>query len=371
MKVGKINNIEIQLNFSTLVIVALVGYYAAFILYLEDPNSSLLILFIVGIVNGVIILFSIFIHELMHSLLAQQYGLKVSEIEIYLFGGVSKIQEEPKTAKSEIIISSIGPIMSLILGTILLLPLLIRINYMPLYITLLYCGLSNILLGIFNFLPAFPMDGGRVLRAYLWKKRNNLLSATKSASKVGIYFGYALVILSFLSLFVSWFSGIWLVLSGWFLITAAKKAYNQTVYEVSVSNFRAREIAGAPKPAIPVKTLLADAISQYFIYYKHQYFPVVEGDRLLGIVHIDDVKKISDQLRSKMNVGDIIKKLSDLPAVYDDETGKYVLNKLISMKSEPRIALVIERTDHKLIGLIGYEDLSNILKFAEFKNIQQ
>ncbi len=368
MKIGTIKGIEIKLHFSTLVIVALVGYYAASLLYSLTPSVSIFILVVVGIINGVALLFSILIHELMHSILAQRYGLKVSEIELYLFGGVSKIQEEPRTAKSEIRISAIGPITSLILGAILLLTLFfLQITYAPLIVTLFYLGYSNIVLGIFNFLPAFPMDGGRVLRAYLWKKRDNLLSATKTASRVGVGFGYGLIIFGILSLFTTGISGMWLILIGWFLTSSAKQSYVQTVYEVTLSNFQAKEIAGVPKPAMPFNLLIGDAISQYFLRYKYQYFPVVEGDKLVGIVHAEDVKKIPVQKRGEMIVGYVSRKLSDFPTAYTDESGKEILSKLNNIKSGPHLAIVVQKNNNDIIGFIGEEELVNVMRFADIK----
>jgi len=119
------------------------------------------------------------IHELSHSLVAQKYDLDVREIELYLFGGVSKIEEEPRTPKSEMIISVVGPLSSLLIGLGLLALFFLPINLPSVIsITLLYSGISNVGLSLFNLFPAFPIDGGRILRAFLWKRKNDQFSNT-------------------------------------------------------------------------------------------------------------------------------------------------------------------------------------------------
>ncbi|MHA2088583.1 MAG: M50 family metallopeptidase, partial [Promethearchaeota archaeon] len=169
MKIAKIKGIEIRLHLSTLLIIALVGFYAASLYAALIPNASIIELITVGLINGIIILASILTHELSHSIIAQRNGLEVTEIELHLFGGVSRIEEEPHTPRAEILIAIVGPLSSLLIGIILLV-----LFYLPLSIptflvvTFFYSGISNIGLGIFNLLPAFPIDGGRVLRAFLW-----------------------------------------------------------------------------------------------------------------------------------------------------------------------------------------------------------
>lgn len=277
MKLGKIKNIQIKLHLSTLIIVALVGYYAATLYFdLVGGKAALWEYILVGALNGVLMLFSIFIHELMHSIFAQRYGLKVTEIELYVFGGVSKIQEEPKTPKTEFIIAIVGPLTSLFLGvglfTLYLQPFFL---FSPiLIVTFYYSGYTNLILGAFNMLPAFPMDGGRVLRSILWKKRKDLLSATKTASKVGVAFGYALIAIGFLeTIFLEDFSGLWTVLMGFFLASSARKGLIQTIYDLRLSNFTARQIMRQPRVAIPINIFVNDAVKDAFTTYRYPYFP--------------------------------------------------------------------------------------------------
>ncbi len=357
MKLGKVRGIAIKFHFSMLLIVALVGFYAANF-YLETvPNAPMWELLLVAILNGIIIVFSILIHELSHSLMALRYGLKVSEIELYLFGGVSKMEEEPKTPRSELVISVVGPLSSFILGIICLIIFFLPIILpMWLLVTLFYSGITNIGLGIFNLLPAFPMDGGRVLRSILWNKRKNILSATKTASKVGRFFGYSLMVLGFIQMiFGGIFSGFWLVLMGSFLSSAAKKSYEQTVSEVALSSISVREIlVGARKFVIPFELPLIEGLRDYFIVFSQIYFPVVrEGGEIVGIIHLEDIKKIPIEHRYRYIIGDIMNSISDFPIIFKEDTGKDVMKKLLKMEKKPYIAIAKERETQNILGFIS------------------
>ncbi|MHA1148076.1 MAG: site-2 protease family protein [Promethearchaeota archaeon] len=367
MRIGKIRNIDIKLNISTLLIVGLVAFYSASLyLDLESTEVSLLELFIVGIINGIILLVSILLHELMHSIMAQKYGLKVREIELNLFGGVSKIEEEPRTAKSEFIISGVGPLTSLILGGIALLISLLPLP-LPKFIifTLFYSGFTNIILGIFNLIPAFPMDGGRVLRSILWQRRKDLISATKTASRVGVFFGYAFIFWGIAQIFLfGVISSIWLIFIGTFVISSAKNAFTQTLYQLQLSQINARDIIRIPKVFIPYEMSIQEALHRYFMVYKFPYFPVIQGALIVGIIHVDDIKKIPNAYRFQTLVGSVMREISEFPQVQSDENGKDVLTLLNNMGDIPHIA-VVEDENNRLIGFIGTEDIVTALKYAQ------
>ena len=367
MKIAKIKGIVIKLHLSTLFIVALIGFYATNFYAAIIPGAPVFELITVGLINGLIILFSILIHELSHSLVAQRFGLNVTEIELYLFGGVSKIEEEPRTPKSEVLIAIVGPLSSLLIGGFMLLMFILPISLPAfLLVTLFYSGISNIGLGIFNLLPAFPIDGGRILRAFLWGRRKNLISATKSASRVGVGFGYVLMIYGILQIFTSGLiNGIWLIIMGSFLKSTARQAYVQTVNEVALSNISVNEILRIPQRnlEIPFEMLISDAVREYFIPYKKSYFPISKGDAIVGIVHIEDIKKIPLRRRSQFIIGYIMRKISEFPEISDDKTGKEVMKKLNQSGDIPHIIVVRGKDNKELIGFIGKDELISALKY--------
>jgi Zn-dependent protease len=367
VKIAKIKGIVIKLHLSTLLIIALVGFYASNFYTALNPSAPIIEIIAVGLINGIIILLSILIHELSHSIVAQRYGLDVTEIELYLFGGVSKIEEEPRTPKSEALIAIVGPLSSLIIGVLMLIGFFQPIPIPAfLAVTLFYSGISNIGLGIFNLLPAFPIDGGRVLRAFLWKRRDNLISATKSASRVGVGFGYGLMVFGLFQIFTSGIvNGIWLMIMGSFLRSTARQSYVQTLNEFTLSNISVKEMLSIPKSnlEIPFELLISDAVREFFIPYQKSYFPVIKGDQIVGIVHINDIKKIPIQQRSKFGVGYIMRKISEFPSIDDDQTGKEVLKKFNSIRDLPKLLIVHEKDHKQLLGFIGEEELSSSLRY--------
>ncbi|MFX0036214.1 MAG: site-2 protease family protein, partial [Candidatus Hermodarchaeota archaeon] len=369
IKIAKIYGIEIKLHFSTLLIIGLVGFYSINFYLSIIPNAPLIELIFVGLLNGIILLISVLIHELSHSIVAQRYGLRVTEIELYLFGGVSKIEEEPRTPKSEMIISIVGPLSSFLIGVGLLSLLFLPIN-LPLIIsvTLMYSGISNIVLSVFNLLPAFPIDGGRILRAFLWKRKNDILSATKIASKVGLFIGYGLIFYGFFQSFVfSLFSGIWLIMMGIFLNSSTRQSYIQTKNEVILSKVNIKKMLTISNLEIPFSIPLDLAFIEYFIRYRKSYFPVIKGEDIIGIIHIDDITRIPVLQRPNYIVGDIMRNVSDFPSIDDNKSGKEALKNLRLMGNIPHIIAVKNKDTQELIGFLGEEELISFLNFWNLK----
>jgi len=367
MKIGTIRGISIKLHISTLLIVALVGFYAASFYYAILPTALLWELITVGIISGFSVLFSILLHELMHSFAAQKYGIKVPEIELYVFGGASKIEEEPKRPREEVVIAAVGPLSSLILGGFLLILALSPLT-MPayLFVILFYLGFTNISLAIFNFLPAFPMDGGRILRAFLWNKRKDIISATRTASRVGIFFGYALMIFGvFELLFFGLVDGLWLIVIGSFLSSAARTSYIQTVYQVRLSQFKAKDILSSTKWSISFYSTIESAIRDYFIPLKQSYFPVERDGKLVGIIHLVNIRKIPINKRSIFQVGDIMTLIEDFPTITEDQTGEAALKEISRMEKQPHIVVVKEIDNETIVGFIGEEELQYSLKLLQ------
>jgi len=369
MKIARIKGIDIVLHLSTLVIVALVGFFAAEYYFGLDSHATIIELILVGLLNGIIILISILLHELTHSLIAKAYGLKVSQIELYLFGGVSEIEQEPQTPKSEFVISLFGPVSSLIIGVLFLLPIwLIHINLSAfLFVTLFYSGYTNIVLGVFNMLPAYPMDGGRVLRAALWSKRHDILSATKTASKAGSFIAYGLISFGFFYiLFFDFFTGLWLIIIGFFLNNQSRRSYVQTLHEITLSKIDVRNMITPIKIEIPFDMKIIDAIKNYFMVYRKSYFPVVQNDKIVGLIHVEDIKRIPIDLRDNHRVGHAMKDLSNFPTVSLDENGKDALYKLMQSKAKQHIA-VVHDANNKIVGFIGEDELASTIRFSDLQ----
>ncbi len=306
----------------------------------------------------------------MHSIVAQRYGMVISEIELYLFGGVSKLEGEPKTPGQEAKMAVVGPVTSLALAG-----LFYGIFYSPIPMPLLvagivyYAGYSNLILGIFNFLPAFPMDGGRVLRAILWQRRKDLVSATRAASKVGSYFGYGMMIVGFGEIFLlGTLDGFWFIILGSFLNSAAQQSYAQTAMSEGLGRFPAKQLLGRAHPSINISETITNAIRDFFIPYRLQFFPVEREGRIIGIIYASHVQKLPPSKRNDTLVRDLMVPIQDFPTVWENATGKEVMEKMSSADGNHRIVLVQRFSDGFVIGMIGEAELQSALEFLNFNS---
>ncbi|MFX1385852.1 MAG: site-2 protease family protein [Promethearchaeota archaeon] len=361
MNIGNIHGIKIKLHLSTLLIIGLIGFYSTSFYLTLILGATLLELVLVGLINSVIFLCSILIHELSHSIIAQKYGHNVSEIELYLFGAVSKLEEELQTPISEIIISIVGPLSSLIIGISLLALLFLPIN-LPniLIITFLYSGISNIGLCIFNLLPAFPFDGGRVLRALLWKRKNDLLAATKFASTVGVIFGYGLIFYGFFQVLnFGLLSGLWLIIIGSFLNSTAKKSYLEIKNEFILTHIKVKDIVNILNKGIPFNVPIDVAVEKFFNPYKTAYLPVIKEDNIIGIVFNTDIERIPEWKRAEMKINDIMRRLSEFPSIDEQQSGKEVFKKLYE---DPLLLIVKGKNNEETLGFIGKNELLNSIE---------
>ena len=369
MKISRIKGIEIKLHLSTLFIIGLVGFYAAVFYISIVASPSFIELFLVGITSGMIIIVSILLHELAHSLVAQKYGLIVTEIELYIFGGVSKIEKEPETPKSEIIIAAVGPLSSLVIGFVFLLIIFLSPSTLPaiIFVSLFYTGISNISLGLFNLIPAFPIDGGRILRAFLWHRKRDILSATKTASRIGSYFAYGLMAYGFIQIILFGFiTGFWLVIIGSYLNRQTKQSYIQVKNEAILSTIYAKEMISVPKIEILFVMLINEAVRKYFMVYKKSYFSVIQGNKIVGVIHMNDIKKIPNEQREEYIVGYAMKKASGFPSIDERESGNEVMKKLARVKEKPQLVVVRGNNNDYVLGFIGEDDLVSTIKFCQF-----
>src|ERR1700680_1905471 len=220
-RIGKIAGIDIDINVSWIIILVLLtvslatGWFPQ--LY---PGWSSATYWLVGLISALLLFVSVLLHELAHSLVARRRGLPVKNITLFIFGGVSNIEQEPKSAGIEFQMAVVGPLTSLLIGAVCyLLQLPLRGTNSPLQGILFYLAVTNILLGIFNLIPGFPLDGGRVLRSIVWKISGSMRRATRVATITGQIIGYLFILLGIWLFFTSnILDGIWLGFIGWFML---------------------------------------------------------------------------------------------------------------------------------------------------------
>jgi len=353
-RVGRIFGIDINIDSSWLIIFILFSWILAgsyFPQYFPDWPRSFY--WIMGLLTSLLVFVSVLIHELAHSLVAIRQGEKVRSITLFILGGVAQITEEPKQPSKEFVMALAGPLSSLFLaGIFFILALFLRGISEPLYASISYLAIINTILAIFNLLPGFPMDGGRVLRSILWKITGNLKKATRIASLAGQAFAFLLIFGGILQILRANISGFWLIFIGWFLHSAAVRGYQQVMVETMLRGVRAEDLMVKDFKTVTDNISVQDLVDDYIFKEKERVFLVSANGDLRGIVCLEDVKATPREKWATTTVGEIMTPREKLEAVSPDTDGSKVLNSLTAkeihqvpvMKGE-KIAGIICRTD--------------------------
>jgi Zn-dependent protease/CBS domain-containing protein len=378
-RVARLFGINIYIDWSWIFIFLLVTWQLAAVVFPSlHPDWGLGLLLGVSIFASVLFFVSVLAHELAHSLVAKARGLPVRRIVLFIFGGVANIERDPKTPADEFLIAIVGPITSVALGILFIFMAGINIQaglespqqflgqLDPWSTLLLWLGPINILLGIFNMVPGFPLDGGRVLRSILWAMTNNLRRATRWATAVGQTVAWLFIITGIAMVFgleVPFFgtglmSGLWLAFIGWFLNNAAAQSYQQVVVQdmlegVTVSRLM-REDAPTVEPELPISTLVYDHI----MGTDEHAFPVLEDERLVGLITLEDVRKVPREEWDEIRVREIMTPSEELDVISRREDATEALQKIT--RRDVRQLPVVQ--DGRLVGLLRRRDIMRWLQ---------
>jgi Zn-dependent protease len=359
----RIFGFSVRLHVSWLLLGVLIAWsLAEFWFKSQAPGLGLLARWTLGAVGALGLLFSIVFHELSHSLVARRHGIPIRGITLFLFGGVAEMENEPPDASSEFFMAIVGPLSSFVLAA-----LLGGLWWWggtagwpePLRLLLLWLALLNGMLGAFNLVPAFPLDGGRVLRAVLWGLRGDLRWATRVVAMLGAAFGLLLIILGVIQVVTGGplVGGMWLALIGFFLRSAAQGSYRQLLTREALAGEPVRRfMVGEPvtvSRAVPVSELVSDYI------YRHQrkVFPVVDGERLLGLVSLAGVRQVPRDEWDRTSVGEIAEPVSEKNTIGPDEDAVEALTRM-SRTGSTRLMVVEEG---RLVGVLALRDLLEFL----------
>jgi Zn-dependent protease/predicted transcriptional regulator len=310
-----------------------------------------------GVAGAIGLFFSIVFHEFCHSLVARQFGLEMKGITLFIFGGVAEMQDEPASAKAEFFMAVVGPISSLVLAGIFY--VIQRAGqsagmYKPVGSVLLYMAWLNMILAIFNMVPAFPLDGGRVLRSILWAIKGNLRWATHIASQLGAAFGWLLIILGVVSFIGGNFiGGLWYLLIGMFIRGASHMSYRQMLMRKAlagetVERFMERNVVTV-SPDINVSELVED----YFYRYHYAMFPVQKDGQLIGCVTTRQVKELPREKWNTTTVADIASGCAAENTVSKDTDAMKALS-LMNSTTNTRLMVL---DGNNLVGIVTLKDL--------------
>jgi len=354
---------QVNLDVSWLLIALLITWTLAAGLFPESyPGLSREMYWWMGIAGAAGIFFSIVFHEFSHSLVARHYGLNIRGITLFIFGGIAEMEKEPSTPKSEFLMAIAGPMASFLLAFIFQqLHLLATANEWSVFIigVTYYLAYLNTILAIFNLVPAFPLDGGRMLRAALWAWKKDLRSATRIASQIGSGFGLVMMALGILWVLQGVFiAGMWWFLIGVFLRVTAAASFKQVLLQEVLQDQPIRRFMTS-EPLTVTPSVSIDQLVQDYIYRHHfKMFPVVENSHLLGCITTREVKQVPQDQWSGRTVGELTVPCSTDNTVSPDTDAMEVLSLMTQPNASSRF-MVVE--DQRLIGIISLTDLKEFL----------
>lgn len=351
IRLGKIAGIEIDINYTWIIIVVLITWSLATQFRVIYPGWGTATYWIVGFVAAILLFVSVLLHELAHSLVARSRGLPVSSITLFIFGGVSNLQREPQSPGVEFWMAIAGPITSIVIGVIaLLLYLPIAHTASPLAAILDYLAIANILLGIFNLIPGFPLDGGRVLRSIIWKITGNLRTATRVAAVTGEVFAVLFILIGVWAFFAGdFFTGIWLGFIGWFLLNAARTANSQVMLESIFKGVTVGQVMNRTPVTVPANISLQRLVDEYFLPYGLRSAIVVQGDQFAGLITLGDIRHVPREQWSQTLVGMTMIPLDRLHAVSPTQN----LNDVLSLMGNHDVNQLPVVEDGRVAGVLS------------------
>lgn len=342
----------------------------------ELPGLSPARYWAMGGVAALLLFLSVLLHELGHSYVALRYRIPIERITLFIFGGVAHMRKEAPTPRAEFLIAVAGPIVSFVLGaacfglTALAESIQSPRDVQGLVMLGALLGMVNLQLGLFNLIPGFPLDGGRVLRAGLWAWGKDFYRATQQAAVVGLGFGVVLAVLG-LTVLVGVLmgkldasmasNGSWVVFIGMFLFAAALASRRQAAFRQTLATVPVRDLMVRTVMSIPAQCSLDEAVTQYFQPYGHGSFPVVDGGQLAGLITVDEIQAVPSAMWPWRQVGQVMRPLSPSLIVGPDVS---VIQAMECMAQDGWDQLVVMQ-DGQIAGLVTQSAIANFFKLQK------
>ena len=381
-RIGRIFGIEIDIDWSWLLIFFLITWNLSSAFSQVHNNWSIGLQWGIAALAALLFFASVLAHELAHSLVAQAQGVPVRNITLFLFGGVSNIQRDPKSPGNEFVMAILGPLTSVVIGVVLLFvarvtayvpqnalanPGQIAPQWGPVTTLLLWLGTINIIVGLFNLIPGFPLDGGRVLRAILWAIAGNLQRATRWAAWVGQLIAWIMIVLGISMMFgtvlpffgTGFISGIWLVFIGWFLNNASSQSYQQIVIENILEGVPVSSMMRTDPPTVSSGQSISSLVHDHVMRSDDHAFPVLDDNRFVGLVTLDDIRGVARENWDTTTIQSIMKPAGELVTVGPDQDSAEALR----MLGEHDVGQLPVLRDNQLLGLFRRRDVLRYIQF--------
>ena len=364
LNIGRILGIPIRIHWTLWLVFLLISWSLA-VGYLPAtyPRLSATLDWIVGAVSALLLFVSVLVHELSHSYIAKKNGLPIARITLFFFGGVSEMTEEPRDAALEVRMAAAGPLTSFaIAGLLGAIWYVGRLTGFPdaVIAVLGYNALINAALGAFNLIPAFPLDGGRVLRGTLWQSSKNLLKATRNATRVSEILSLIMIAAGLLLVVTTadFVNGIWIIFLGWFIRSGAETSLRQTqmteaLHGVSVGNIMTRNLLTVT-PDLTVQQLVND----YFLVHPHGGYPVVQNDKLQGVVTMGSVRSIPREKREFETVAQAMVPYERIVTINSTASAAYAMQKM----AKNQIGRLVVTEGDRILGIVTRGDLMKTIR---------
>ncbi|MFC0598457.1 site-2 protease family protein [Streptomyces palmae] len=361
---GRILGVRVGVHWSLLVVFVLIAVgLGQGRLPRSHPGYPAPLYWTAGLVTAVVFFASLLAHELAHSVVARRNGVEVDDIVLWLLGGAARLKGEARTPGAELRIAAVGPATSLVLGGVFTLAAwLLHLASAPglLVESVLWLGVINVLLAVFNTIPAAPLDGGRLLRAFLWWRTKDRLRATTMATTAGRVFGWFLTLLGlFLVLRGDVTDGLWLVLLGWFLVAAATVEGRQAQLRGTLAGIPVRNAMTMDPVTVPDDLAVGVFLSGAPQQYRHSAYPVIHGVRPVGLVTLDRARRVPANRRDLTALGDIMLPLDQVTTTAPDDPLADLLPRM-APGPDHRV-LVLEGS--ALVGIVSASDINRMVNW--------
>jgi len=365
LNIGKLFGIQLRLHYTWFII------FVFLTVLLVSPHWSSLLWWVIGIITCLLFFASVVAHELAHSLVGRANGIPIKSITLFIFGGVAQMTREATRPGAEFKMAAAGPICSLVIGCLFgLLWLFTPGMIEPIAIMVQWLAFINVALAIFNLIPGFPLDGGRVFRSLLWQITGNYQRSTQIATQVGRVVGYLFILggilIAFLRPFgLNWFTGLWLVFIGWFLENAASASYRQAQWRETLHDFTASQVMTSDCPVVPLDITISRLVQEYVFVSGHRFFLVADEGKLKGILTLHNIKPVSQQNWDVTQVKEIMTPINKLKVAHPDQDALSILEQM----DEDDINQMPVVSEDRVIGLIARDNLIRLLRMRSESGI--
>ncbi len=356
-KVATVMGIPMRVHFSWFIIFGLITWSLSTHYFPKAaPDLPVASYWIKGTLAALLLFASVAFHELSHSYVARKYHIPITSITLLIFGGIAQLKGEPPHPKAEFRIAIAGPISSFLLSALFFLFSTITTGGPRALFS--YLMQINLILGVFNLIPGFPMDGGRILRAALWSRTKDYFYATQRAAGFGQKIALFFLLFGMFLIFSGSSGGLWLLLIGWFLYMAAQSSQQQATLQEILSGIKVKEVMARDLVTLNSSLTIDEAVDKYFLRYGYGGFPVMDDGKFLGIITLKEIKNVSREDWSTVKVSDIFVPHNKKWEVSPDSD---VMRALELMIKEDKGRIIVMENE-KVVGLITRNGIARYLQ---------